>query len=171
MTQLKNEADASDAELKKKELSIRNMMKGLQEFKNPGGPEYKKLEEQIALANTNFKLEVQNKRREQLQREAKIYNDTFNEIQNEVNYFCQSQGIAMAMRFSSDTVDESNPESILSSINRPVVWYNPNLDITDFVMQRFVAPKTADTRSTPNGGQPGGNYQPPRNAPPAFPGR
>jgi Skp family chaperone for outer membrane proteins len=169
MKQLKNEADGQDAEMKKKEVNLRNMSRGLQEY-NPGGPEYKKLEEQIARASTEWKLEVQNKRREYMQREAKIYNDTYNEVQSEVNYFCQSQGIALVLRFTSDPVDESNPESILSALNKQVVWSNPNLDITDFILQRFAAPKTADTRSAP--GQSGANYQAPRNnAPPAFPGR
>jgi Skp family chaperone for outer membrane proteins len=162
MNQLKNDADAMDVQVKKEDAQLRNMAMGLQKL-NTGSPEYKKTEEEIARAKTDWTIKVQQQRREFLMREAKAYNDTYKEIEDEVNYFCQANGIVMVYRFTGDPVDENNPDSILSSINKPVVWYDKNLDITPFILKRFAAPaRAADRSAAPpyNGGQ-GGGFAPP----------
>ncbi|MCC6126836.1 MAG: OmpH family outer membrane protein [Pirellulales bacterium] len=170
MNQLKNDADAMDAQMKKDEAQLRSMAMGLQKL-NAGSAEYKKLEEDIARSKTDWTIKVQQQRREFLMREAKTYNDTYKEIEDEVNYFCQSNGILMVLRFMGDPVEEGNPDSILANINKPVVWYDKNLDITPYIMQRFAAPAgTADRRNSPTGGgavPPG--YTAPRGSVPPSP--
>jgi Skp family chaperone for outer membrane proteins len=169
MDVLKNDADAMDVQMKKEEAQLRNLAMGLQKL-NPGSPEYKKMEEDIARANTDWKIKVQQQRREFLMREAKTYSDTYKEIEDEVNYFCQQQGIAMVQRFMGDPVDESNPDSILQNINKPVVWYNKELDITPYILKRFAGPATtADRRAAPAGGAAQPGYPAPRTSVPAAP--
>jgi Skp family chaperone for outer membrane proteins len=168
MDMLKNDADAMDVQMKKEEGQLRNLAMGLQKL-NPGSPEYKKMEEDIARANTDWKIKVQQQRREFLMREAKTYSDTYKEIEDEVNYFCQQQGIALVYRFMGDPVDEGNPDSILANINKPVVWYSKELDITPYILKRFSAPaRTADQRGAA-GGAPAGTYPAPRTSVPAAP--
>ena len=38
-------------------------------------------------------------------------------------------------KFNGEPVDVNRPESVLTFINRPVVWYQPSLDITDRFLQ------------------------------------
>ena len=139
MTQLKNDADKMDVEMKKREGEIRNLAVGLQKL-NPGSAEYKKTEEDIARMNTDWKIQVTQQRREFLMREAKAYNETYKEIEDEVNYFCEANQVLLVLRFMGDPVVEGDPDSILANINKPVVWYNKNLDITPYIMRRFAAP-------------------------------
>jgi Skp family chaperone for outer membrane proteins len=152
MDLLKNDADAMDVQMKKEEGQLRNLAMGLQKL-NPGSPEYKKMEEDIARANTDWKIKVQQQRREFLMREAKTYSDTYKEIEDEVNYFCQANGIVLVLRFMGDPVEEGNPDSILANINKPVVWYDKNLDITPYILKRFAGPDRpatqADQRNNP----------------------
>jgi Skp family chaperone for outer membrane proteins len=170
MTQLKNDADAEDVKMKKEQAQWRSLAMSLQKY-NPGSPEYKKMEEDIARMKTDLAIKMQQKQREFVMQEAKNYNETYKEIEDEVNYFCQSNGVAMVMRFTGDPVDETNPDNILSNINKPVVWYDKNLDITPYIYPRFAGPAaTADKRSSPTGGNPAaGGYQPQRTAVPSFP--
>jgi Skp family chaperone for outer membrane proteins len=174
MNQLKNDADAMDVTMKKDDAQLRSMGMGLQKL-NPGSADYKKLEEDIARASTDWKLKVQQQRREFLMREAKNYSETYKEIEDEVNYFCQQQGIVMVLRFMGDPIDETNPESILSGINKPVVWYDKSLDITPYIMQRFAAPagnpaaRQADSRGAAGSGAASGGYTAPRTGAPATP--
>ncbi len=173
MDQLKNDADAADVQMKKEQTQLRNMAMGLQKL-NPGSPEYKKTEEDIARANTDWKIKVQQHQREFLMREAKNYNETYKEIEDEVNYFCQANGILLVFRFTGDPVDETNPDSTLAYINKPVVWYDKNLDITPYILKRFVGPARpatqADQRGNPayNGGVQSG-YAPAGTSVPAAP--
>jgi Skp family chaperone for outer membrane proteins len=170
MNELKNAADAMDAQMKKDDVQLRSMAMGLQKL-NAGSPEYKKMEEDIARASTDWKIKVQQQRREFLMREAKAYNDTYKEIEDDVNYFCQNNGVVMVLRFMGDPVDEGNPESILGNINKPVVWYDKNLDITPIIMQRFAAP-AGSTRQADRSNAPGGVTPPRGNVPTApFSGR
>jgi Skp family chaperone for outer membrane proteins len=170
MDQLKNDADALDAQMKKEEASLRNQAMGLQKL-NAGSAEYKRLEEDIARSKTDWTIKVQQQRREFLMREAKIYNETYKEIEDEVNYFCQSQGILMVLRFMGDPVEDGNPDSILANINKPVVWYDKNLDITPYIYRRFAAAAgaQADQRNAPARGNVPSGYAPPRTSVPAFP--
>ena len=68
-------------------------------------------------------------------RVAKIYHTAYTEIIQEVNYYCARNGIAMVLRFNGDPVDTgAQPQEILAYINRPVVWHNQGLDITQVVL-------------------------------------
>jgi len=102
---LKNEADAMDVSMKKEEAQLRSMTMGLQKL-NPGSAEYKQMEEKIAREKTDWTIKVQQQGREYLMREAKMYNDTYKEIEDEVNYFCQANGILLVLRFIGDPVEE-----------------------------------------------------------------
>jgi len=165
LNQLKNEADAMDVSMKKEEAQLRNLTMGLQKL-NPGSAEYKQMEEKIAREKTDWTIKVQQQGREYLMREAKMYNDTYKEIEDEVNYFCQANGVLLVLRFIGDPVEEGNPNSVLSNINKPVVWYDKNLDITPYILKRFAAPARPATqadRSNAAGAQ--GNGYPPAATP------
>jgi Skp family chaperone for outer membrane proteins len=165
MDQMKNDADELDKQMKFEESELRKKAAGLQKL-NPGSAEFKNLEEDLTRTKTDLSLKYQQKRREFLMREAKIHNDTYKEIEDQVDYFCQSNGILMVLRFMGDPVVESNPDSILSNINKPVVWYNKELDITPYILKRFIGQaKTATSTNSAGGGNrnaPSAPYQQPR---------
>jgi Skp family chaperone for outer membrane proteins len=153
MNQLKNDADAMDVQMKKEEAALKSKAMGLQTLK-PGSQEYKNLEEQVTSERAQWTCKIQQQRREFLMREAKSYNETYKEIEDEVNYFCQTYGVVMVLRFMGDPVEADNPDSILQNINKPVVWYDKTLDITPYILKRFQGPvNTANkNNAVPNGG-------------------
>jgi Skp family chaperone for outer membrane proteins len=178
MDQLKNEADALDVQMKKEGAQLRNLEIGLQKL-SPGSADYKKMEEDVTRAKADFALKVQQQRREFLMREAKAYSDAYREIEYAVDQFCQDQGILLVLKFIGDPIDEKNPDSILTGLNKPVVWYNKNLDITGYILPRFEAPARTADRSGAAGyqgntqgntqGNNQGNYAPAGNTVPKAP--
>ena len=64
-----------------------------------------------------------------------IYHNVYQEIWQATDYFCKQHGIDMVLRFNGEPVDVQRPDSVLTFINRPVVWYDPGLDITDAILQ------------------------------------
>ncbi len=70
------------------------------------------------------------KRKEFMQKEARLYFNAYHEISDEVNYFCQQNGIALVLNFNGDSIHEENPDDVARGITNKVVYYNKSLDIT-----------------------------------------
>ena len=62
-----------------------------------------------------------------LQREATIYHNVYQEILQATDYYCKQHGIDIVLRFNGDQVDPQQPDSVLTFINKPVVWYQTEL--------------------------------------------
>ena len=73
-------------------------------------------------------------KQEFLQREARIYHDVYQEIWQASDYVCRQYKFDMVLRFNGEPVDIERPDSVLTWINKPVVWYDTRQDITDAVL-------------------------------------
>jgi Skp family chaperone for outer membrane proteins len=134
MDALKDEADGMDKKMREGQTVMamsQNQLKGL----TPGSSEYAEMEEIIARLKTDLALETQTKRREMLSRQAKLYGQTYREITGEITKYSGERKIDMILKFSGDPVDSNNPDSILQEINKPVVYFNPKLDITTDILK------------------------------------
>lgn len=118
-----------------------------------GTQQYAETEEQLANRQAKLAVLVQRTKNEFLQREATIYHNVYQEIWQATDYFCKQNSIDMVLRFNGEPVDVQRPDSVLTFINKPVVWYDPGLDITDQILavvnRPGAAPATADQRGGP----------------------
>ena len=149
MDEMKTDVDRAEAWVKGEKETIGKMAEGLKQYRQ-GSPEYKKLEEDAAKRQADLSIKIQQQRRDFLQREARIYYSTYTAIQNEVNYYCASTGVSMVLRFSKEPADVDNPDSVLAFIQKPVVTYATNLDITDVIINQLngrAAPVADRTRA------------------------
>jgi Skp family chaperone for outer membrane proteins len=136
MTDLKKEADEMDKKMKEQELELRNKAKELGTL-SAGSSEYKTMEEDIARLSTDWKLTVQKKRRDFLMRESDIYLQTYQQIETELEKYAREHQFNLVMRFTGDPIDSKNPESVLSSINKQIVWHGESTDITPDLLKIF----------------------------------
>jgi len=134
MAELQADVEGAETAVKKERDQLKALADRLTEHRS-GSPEYKQLEEEIARLQSNMAVKVQLQKKEFLQREAKIYHTVYREIMQEVDYYAASNGIAMVMRFNGDEVDASKPEDVLRDINKPIVWYPKDRDITPYILQ------------------------------------
>jgi Skp family chaperone for outer membrane proteins len=133
MEGMKQEVEAFEATLRNKGQQIEQMRAQLQTFK-PGTDNYKNVEEQMAKLAAEGQAQTQLKRKDFLEREAKIYYDTYMEISKAVEQFAQRNGIKLVVRFNSSPIESGDRNSVLEGVNRAVV-YQQNLNITDYVLQ------------------------------------
>jgi hypothetical protein len=82
-------------------------------------------------------VRIQLQRKEFLVREAKIYNQVYQEIAKEVEMFAAANGISAVLRVNGDQVDPNDPQAVLQNINRQVVYFSRNLDITGVILDRL----------------------------------
>jgi Skp family chaperone for outer membrane proteins len=152
MEDMKADVERAEAQVKAQREAINKLAERLQEFRK-GTPDYKQMEEELAKRQADLAVQVQLQKNEFLQREAKIYHNVYQELWQATDYFCKQNRIDMVLRFNGEAVDVDRPDSVLTFINKPVVWYDRGLDITDAVLQELnrtaINPGAANTRTVP----------------------
>ena len=152
MEEMKRDVQAAETKVKMERDAINKLATEILPTFNKGTEQYSQTEEQLASRQAKLAVDVNRQKNEFLQRESMIYHNVYQEILQATDYFCKQRGIDMVLRFNGEQVDVQRPDSVLTFINRPVVWYDPGLDITDFILQdvnRAAAnPGTADQRGT-----------------------
>jgi Skp family chaperone for outer membrane proteins len=136
MDQMKTDVDRAEAWVKNERDAVTKLAERSQDFR-PGSPDYKALEEEIAKRRADLAVKIQQQKREFLQREARNYYNVYQEIQQEVNYYCAANGVAVVLRFSREGADVEKPDTVLAYINRPVITYAKDLDITDLILSQL----------------------------------
>ena len=148
MDRMKEEVMAAENTLKADRDRINGMMEQIKGF-NPGTPEFKKLESEIAKAQGDFNVDAQLQKKEFMDREAKVYLSVYTEVEKAVEQFAREHRIAIVHRFDGDPVDNSDRNQILRGITKPIVYIEPGIDITPDVLKMLNAPVVATQPTAP----------------------
>lgn len=166
MNDIKKEIEAFEAQIRTEQQGLQAKGEGLKTFAS-SSPEYKRLEEEVARLGTEMQVNVGRKRKEFLEKEARVYFDIYKEIEQTVAVFCQQYRIGLVLRFNGDDMKPDDRASVLQGVNRAVV-YQQNLDITQLILQKLngsaTMPAPAPTPTVNQGGRP------PQTANPQIPG-
>jgi Skp family chaperone for outer membrane proteins len=152
MNDMRNDVKAAEDRVKAEREAINKLGENLQNYRK-GTQDYKSLEEELAKRQADLAVAVEMQKREFLQREARIYYNVYQEIWQHTDYFCRQHNIDMVLRFNGEAVDPDRPDSVLTHINKPVVWYDRGLDITEAILAEMnrtaINPRAADQRNAP----------------------
>ncbi len=100
-----------------------------------GTPEYTAIEQKIVQGSTELETFRKVKQREFLRKEADIYRTVYLEVQGAVEKYARYYKYTLVMRFNRGTVENAeNPQEILQSMNRPVVYHRGEDDLTDPIL-------------------------------------
>jgi Skp family chaperone for outer membrane proteins len=170
MESMKTEMQGIETELK----SDREKIAALEQERNQfgaGTPDYKKRDEEVARQMAEFQLKMGRLRKDFLEREAKVYYQTYLEVVDAVRYYAKRQNIGLVLRFNGDPIDPNRREDVLREINKPVVVQD-QIDITGDILvllnrdNQNVTPSTpgtppvtgqSGTQSGTNANRPGGS--------------
>ncbi len=153
MDDMKADVQRAEAQVKSERQAITKLAEHMQELRK-GTQDYKQLEEELAKRQADLSVQVTLQKNKFLQREAEIYYNVYQEIAQATEYYAKQHGIDVVLRFNGDPADVQRPDSILSFINKPVVYYQPGLDITPAVLSelnRTAIDPGAASRTTPFG--------------------
>ena len=113
-----------------------------------GSPEYKRLEEEVARRISDLQVTDQLKKKEVMEREARVFYETYQDVTREIGKLADRYGISLVLRFDSDKIDPNDRNSVLAGINRPVVFQR-KLDLTQEVLQSLGATAGATAETAP----------------------
>lgn len=136
MEDMKADVQTAENQVKAERDAITKLAERLGEFRK-GTQEYQQSEEQLARRQADLAVRVNLQKGEFMQREAKIYYTVYQEIGQATDYYCKQNGVDMVLRFNGEKVDTDQPQSVLTYINKPVVWYQERLDITPNILQEL----------------------------------
>ncbi len=134
MDKMKDQVMAAENALKAEQERIKGLMDQLKGY-NPGTPEYRKFEGEVAKAQGDFSVNAQLQKKDFMDREAKVYWQVYAEIERAVSQFARENGIAVVHRFDGDPVDAADRNRILGSITKPIVYFDPQIDITPNILK------------------------------------
>ena len=111
--------------------NVQSKMKDLQE----GSADYAKYEEQMLGLQTKLETFRKVQQREFLRKEAEIYKTVYMEVQEAVQKYAKYYKYTLIIRFNRQSVDAAeNPQEIITSMNRQVVYYRDQDDLTDPIL-------------------------------------
>jgi Skp family chaperone for outer membrane proteins len=134
MDRMKDEVLAAENSLKAERDRINGLMEQVKGF-NVGTPEYRKLEAEVAKAQGDFNVTAQLQKKDFMDREAQVYSQVYVQIEKAVAQFARENGIAVVHRFDGDPVDNSDRNRILGNITKPIVYFDPQVDITPDILR------------------------------------
>ena len=152
---LKDEITASDNQAKAMATRIKGVQDQLKTF-NEGSPEFLAKEKELAQLASDFEAFRKVAQRDFLRKEAEIYKTVYLEVSDAVKLYAQHYKYAVILRFNREDIQtSSNPEEVLQSMNRQVVYFYAKDDITESVLQYLNKKYTpAPTAARPSATQP-----------------
>ncbi len=132
MESMKKEMATIEAELKADRDKIAAAEQERNKY-NVGSPEYKKFDEEVARMMAEFNLKMTRLRKDFLEREAKVYYQTYLEVVEAIGYYAKRHNIGLVIKFNGEPVDPNKREDVLREINKPVI-YQDSIDITPDVL-------------------------------------
>jgi|TARA_B110000495_G_C22979806_1_gene575852 Skp family chaperone for outer membrane proteins len=100
---------------------------------NPGTTAYSQLEERIAKIQSDVQVQMQIKRKNVLQQEAKVFHECYIGVQKTIATFCEQNGISLVLNYDSKAINPQSRESVLKGVNRDIV-YQRSLNITKYIV-------------------------------------
>jgi Skp family chaperone for outer membrane proteins len=139
---LKSEVDTSQQEL-------RQQAQRVSETLNVGSRERKEAEADLEQKMTSLRTYARQSEAELMSQEAKIYYDTYLQMQKIVTEAAQANNISLVLRFDSSETNTQERASVVSLVNRTIV-FQTNSDITDYVIgQMNAVPTQASNPASP----------------------
>jgi Skp family chaperone for outer membrane proteins len=151
MDRMKKEVEAYEEHLRTQQNALMKEKERLSDYR-PGSENYDALERSLADKGAKLQVDMQMKRKEFLEREARVYYDVYRLVAAAIQGFAEQNGIELVLRYSGEPMDPANRQSVLQGVNRPIV-YHRQLDITREVLDRLNRTQVSDqTGRTPTPG-------------------
>jgi Skp family chaperone for outer membrane proteins len=132
---LKQEITASESEMKKEIETLQALQAKLQSL-DESSPAYAATEKELATKAADLEAVRKVKQRDFLRKESKIYKAIYMESTEAVSKYADYYKYTLVLRFNrADIGENDNAQEVISGMNKQVVYYRPEHDITDAVLK------------------------------------
>ncbi len=144
---IQSEAEALKTKVEKQQTALRARAQNVSENFKVNTPERKEAEGQLEQEMTSLRTFARQAEADLMGQEAKIYYETYLQMQAIVAAAAQENGIALVLRFDSSEPEPDNRSSIVGIVNRAIV-FQKDRDLTGYVIEKMNPGRTATNPST-----------------------
>ncbi|MDP7268766.1 MAG: OmpH family outer membrane protein [Pirellulales bacterium] len=152
MEELKDRFSKAGEGLKAERIRIGEMEMKLRELK-PATPDYNDLDEQINRAKAEWTLNANKQKKEIRKSESQILWNVYYEVKTETKRYCEQNGIGLVIQFNGEPIDSKQPQDVVRGVSRPIVFNDPQMDITPHVLASLNKPVGGQQPAGPVGGR------------------
>ncbi len=132
---VKKEVEQVEATMKQDHQQLRSLQEQLNRL-NPGTPDFKKIDGQISEKKAQIAVKMDKHRKEFMEKEARIYNQTFLAISGAVKQYSLHNDLALVIQLRSDnngSPKERLQKTVMKKLQNPIVFQN-RIDITNDIL-------------------------------------
>jgi Skp family chaperone for outer membrane proteins len=148
MDAIKAEAQSFKAEMEQEQAALQQKAEKLKDYK-PGAPEFNSLQAQLEQETAALRTRAQQTNTDLLNREARIYYETYTKMQETVAAIAGQYNITLIIRFDSRPIDPDNRAEVIQGVNRNIV-YQKQLDLTSMVVDKMATASSANASDALN---------------------
>jgi Skp family chaperone for outer membrane proteins len=135
---LKTAVTVAEAEIGKLREDVKKKLADLK-LAQKGTPQYQQFQDDITKLQVEINTRVTNGRKDFADQEAKIIYSVYKQVQDEVALFCRRNGVRVALQYKSKSLNEDDFTQVLTKIQQPVLYAEPSVDITNYVLEQLNA--------------------------------
>lgn len=145
---LKAEIASNEEKAKAMQADVVALQKTLKDF-TEGSEQYTKTEKIMVQKMADFEGFRRQMQREFLKKESGIYLQVYNEVSDMVERYATHFKYTLIIRFNRDELDSDNPQALMQGMNRQVVYYRADDDITKPVLDSLNKKLGGSKETTP----------------------
>ena len=134
--EIKEEADRLKVQITAEQDRIKKAVMELRGME--AGPKRNQMEADLEQQHTRLRTLTRQNESELLNREARVYYDTYREMQAVVEAMAKQYGVSLVLRFDSESIDPNNRNEVIKGVNRAVVFHR-QIDLTSEVSKQLNA--------------------------------
>lgn len=136
MENLQEEIEKTDQDAKLIVDRIRKLQAELNQARLNDGANITSLEEQLIKTKTELESFKRTAQQSFLRKEADIYKDVYLEVEESVRKYATYYKYTLIYRFErEDLSNQDDPQQLMNAMNRQVIHYQPQDDITDPILK------------------------------------
>lgn len=150
--------ESLQAEIERSEAQAKAMLEEMQRLNeqaksgdfDQNSPQFKQIEQQLIEKESQLKSFRNSQQREFLKKESEIYKQVYLETQDTVKLYADQFDYTLVMRFNRSSVAKAdNPQEVIQSMNRQVVFHRDGDDITEPVLRYLNSQYAKQTAAAP----------------------
>ena len=102
-------------------------------------PEYQTALDNLTRKAAQFEADVRAQHRRFALQNSQIMYETYQDIKGTIGRYAQARGIAQVTDYRDFDVDPADPPTVAEDMDQRLVWFSPQLNITNVVIQQIYA--------------------------------
>jgi len=143
------EARAEQMRQEFQEQQVKLQQKAREAAQNYQGAQLDQVEIQLRQEEVALQTKARQAQNELMKSEAEAFYKTYEEVMAEVRELCKMYNVALVLRYDSEPIDPSKPETVIRGVQRSVVYWTS--DLTPLVLQKVAGANTAGNQGNQGG--------------------